>query len=79
MFDKNVKVIDVRFIGCKTLLVQILKLIAYIQHSLENSGTDSEVTITLKIKNRYKVKLHAAIDDKNISALPHNNTLTIGD
>ena len=30
MFNDNIKFIDIRFVSCKTLLVQILKLIAKI-------------------------------------------------
>jgi hypothetical protein len=79
MSDQNIKFIDIRLIACKALLVQLLKLIGYIQYSLDNSSNDSETIITIKIKNRHKIKLSAAVNDTNIVALPHNGTISIGD
>lgn len=78
MFDQNIKFIDVRFIACKTLLVQLLKLIRYVQYSLENSS-DEYVTLNIKIKNPYKVKLLSSINDKNITSIPHKGEIIIGE
>lgn len=79
MFDKNEKFIDVRLISCKPILVQILKLLGYIQYSLEHTDANNEIIITLKIKNKYKATLHAAIDDTAVIPLAHNGTIIIGE
>lgn len=79
MSNKNTKFIDIRLITCRSLLVQILKLLSYIQYSLENTDKDSDITITLKIKNKYKSKLLISIDDNTITPLAHNGTLTLGE
>ena len=79
MFDKNEKFIDVRLISCKPILVQILKLLGYIQYSLEHTDSNNEIIITLKIKNKYKANLRAAIDDTQVTSLAHNGSITIGE
>lgn len=79
MFDKKVKFIDVRLISCKPMLVQILKLLGYIQYSLEHTDANNDIVITLKIKNKYKAKLHAAVDDTQIIPLAHDGTIVIGE
>jgi hypothetical protein len=79
MLDENVKFIDVRLISCKPILVQLLKLISYIKYSLDNTDDNKDIVLTIKIKNRYKSKLHAAIDDTPITPLSHNGTITIGE
>lgn len=79
MIDKNVKVIDVRFIACKAILIQLLKLIGFIQYSLENSNEKDEIVLTIRIKNKYKTKLSASVDDTVISQLPHNGEFIIGE
>lgn len=78
MFDKNVKFIDIRFISCKPLLVQLLKLIGYIQYSLEQKNTE-DIILTVKIKNLHKAKLLSAINDKNIPSMPHTGEIIIGE
>lgn len=79
MFNDKVKFIDIRFVACKSLLVQLLKLISYIQYSLDKSySSGQDIIITLKISNRYKVKLLSAVNDKNITSSPHNGEITIG-
>lgn len=79
MFNTKIKVIDIRFIACKSLLVQLLKLISYIQYSLDKSySTGKDVIITLKISNKYKIKLLSAINDTNITSSPHDGEIIIG-
>lgn len=78
MFNKP-KFIDVRIIACKPLLVQLLKLISYIQYSLDKSqSSNKEITLTLKISNKNKIKLLSAVNDKNITPSAHNGEITIG-
>lgn len=80
MFSKkDVKFIDMRFISHKTLLVQLIKLIRYIQCALENYNGADDIVITLRIKNKYKVKLLSSINDNEQTALPYPNEIIIGE
>jgi len=79
MFDKKVKFIDIRFISSKSIMIQLIKLISYLQYSLENSNEHNETVITIRIKNRYKSSLLASIGDKSITAMPHSKEIVIGE
>lgn len=78
MFNKNEKVIDVRLIASSSLLVQILKLISHLQYYLNNCKKE-EIVLTLRIRNPYKLKLLASIDDKALNPLPSVKDLIIGE
>lgn len=77
-FFNNAKPIDVRLIAPKALLVQILKLINMIQYSLDNNKGE-ETVITIRIKNKHRVKLLSAVNSDNLSPVAHNNEIIIGE
>jgi len=79
MFNKSDKFIDVRFVSNKMFLVQLLKLIGYIQYSLEHNNGKEETVLTLRIKNKYKTKLMHSISDESRPSLPPPVEIILGE
>lgn len=78
MFFKNEKFIDIRLISCKSILTQLLKLIAYIQYALEQNSKE-DIVLTVIIRNKHNIKLLHAVDSKNLSSIAYNSNIIIGD
>lgn len=79
MFNKSDKFIDVRFMSNKMFLVQLLKLIGYIQYTLDNNNGKEETVLTIRIKNKYKTKLLHSINDESRPSLPPPTEIILGE